>query len=118
MVKLEKLGMFRSFGRVELNTNDVVILAEVRRRWIGFFPQVGKVEIGPNLAYQDALIEDLIMNGMDGHYNMFDTRCNCPGLEDVDARLAVFINWQRANVVVVEAEEFRHILKEDAFLNS
>ena len=110
--------MFRSFGRVELNTNDVVILAEVRRRWIGFFPRVGKVKIGPNLAYHDALQEDLIMNEMDGHCNMFDTRCNCLGLDDVDARLAVFINWQRANVVVVEAEEFRHILNEEAFLNS
>ena len=68
-----------------------------------FFPQVGKVEIGPNLAYHNALQEDLIMNEMDGHCNMFDARCNCLGLEDVDARLAVFIYWQRANVAVIEA---------------
>ena len=49
---------------------------------------------------------------------MFDAICDCLGLEDVDAGLVIFIDWQQAKVVSIKAKELCHILKGDAFLRS
>ena len=49
---------------------------------------------------------------------MFDERCDCLGLKDVDTGLAIFVDWQRTNVIFIEAKEFCHISKVEAFLSS
>ena len=58
------------------------------------------------------------MNKVDGFCDMFDTRGDYLGLDDVNAGLETFIYWQRAKVILTEAKELRHILKEEAFLCS
>ena len=58
------------------------------------------------------------MYEVNGHWDMFHLGCNCLGLDDVDAVLTIFVNWQQTNVLFVEAKEFCHILKVEAFPSS
>ena len=56
------------------------------------------------------------MNGVNGHRRMFDLSCNCFFLEDIDAGLAIFIDWQWTDLLFIEAQKVCHSLKVDPFL--
>ena len=110
--------MFRSFGWVELNINDMVILTEVDWQLIWFGTQVGQVEVSASLADHDFLKEDFIIDEMNVHHDMFDLIHNCVCLKDIDTGLTIFINWQWMDVLFIEAKEVSHIFQVEAFLST
>lgn len=87
------------------NTDDVVVLLEVRRRRVWFGTGVSEVESCIDFAKYNVAFLNVLVNVMDGDSNVLDTSCDAVGFEGIFAGLAVNEDWSRSNEAVVEAEE-------------
>ena len=91
--------MFRICWGVEPDANGLVEVTEKDRRRGRLGPRVCHVQMCANFTHDESSKSNLLMNVVGGHSNMLDTCGYCVGLENINARLAVTINWSRVDMI-------------------
>ena len=71
-----------------------------------------------NFLYDQVAVIDVMMDEVNGYSKVFDASSDCFGLEDIDARLAVLKECERADVLLVKTNKVTDTLKEDTSFRS
>ena len=62
--------------------------------WIEFCARIREIQISTNLAHDEAIRKNLIMDEVDWYGDVLDVSGHSLGLKDVNARLAIFVDWR------------------------